>query len=119
MKKSNPPVFGGWSVITAQFHVESANKSKTAVEMGAHAARVRFSAARRKSRLTNLFPPEQLAGVSHEGLGGPPKPARQRRPLPDPCAIHNSNFGLRVQNKKRRSEEHTSELQSLRHLVCR
>src|SRR5258705_4349955 len=32
----------------------------------------------------------------------------------------NAGFGRRSKNaKKRRSEEHTSELQSLRHLVCR
>jgi hypothetical protein len=34
----------------------------------------------------------------NEGLGGPPKPARQRRALPGQFAIHNSSFGLRVQN---------------------
>jgi hypothetical protein len=37
----------------------------------------------------------------NEGLGGPPKPARQRRALPGQFAIHNSSFGLRVQNNKR------------------
>src|ERR1039458_10787986 len=34
------------------------------------------------------------------------------------CAVHHGHLDLK-QHTRRRSEEHTSELQSLRHLVCR
>src|SRR5205814_6796099 len=47
-----------------------------------------------------------------------------RKPLPDGFETH-SSFTLSIhaarncQPRRKRSEEHTSELQSLRHLVCR
>src|ERR1035441_2688485 len=50
----------------------------------------------------------------------PPPPARRRDPSPAPWAIRWPACGNgRACASPSRSEEHTSELQSLRHLVCR
>src|SRR5947199_5626891 len=58
-----------------------------------------------------VFAPSQRGAKNHErvrrthGPGGPPWGGENRRPTGISCTT--------------RSEEHTSELQSLRHLVCR
>ena len=56
--------------------------SVSAAARGAHAAGVPFSAARRKPRTTNPFPQASGHELEHEGLGEPPKPAREPRALP-------------------------------------
>src|ERR1039458_3391074 len=52
----------------------------------------------------------------HAAAGGPPPAAGRRNPAHWRCAAPS-----RIARRERRwrSEEHTSELQSLRHLVCR
>ena len=50
--------------------------------MGAHAAGVLFSAARRKPLFTNLLAREMGQEMRDEDLGEPPKPARGTRALP-------------------------------------
>ena len=61
-----------------------------AAARGAHAAGVPFSAARRKPRATNFFGRRRKLERGHEGLGGPPNPARGPRALP----ISISEFGI-------------------------
>ena len=60
-----------------------------AAARGAHAAGVPFSAARRKPRATHFFVRRRKLERGHEGLGGPPNPARGPRALP----ISISEFG--------------------------
>src|SRR5204863_8177734 len=77
-----------------------------------------FLMIRRPPRST-LFPYTTLFRSGDEGSGEGPEPAvrdrqragRRRRPIP--------GRGDRRQGGGRRSEEHTSELQSRRDLVCR
>ena len=64
-----------------------------AAARGAHAAGVPFSAARRKLRTTHFFVWGGKLELGHEGLGGPPKPARGPRALPSPI----SEFGFNAQ----------------------
>src|SRR5437899_8640978 len=47
------------------------------------------------------------------------EPKKKKRPHRDYCAPKSFFAYESKQEKNRRSEEHTSELQSLRHLVCR
>ena len=61
-----------------------------AAARGAHAAGVQFSAARRKPRTTYFFVRGEKLELGHDGLGGPPKPARGPRALPVPI----SEFGF-------------------------
>ena len=61
-----------------------------AAARGAHAAGVQFSAARRKPRATNFFVRGGKLELGHDGLGGPPKPARGPRALLLPI----SEFGF-------------------------
>ena len=63
-----------------------------AAARGAHAAGVPFSAARRKLRATHLFVRGGKLERGHEGLGGPPNPARGPRALPHSV----SEFGLKT-----------------------
>ena len=63
-----------------------------AAARGAHAAGVPFSAARRKPRTTYFFVRRRKLERGHEGLGGPPNPARGPRALP----ISNSEFGFKA-----------------------
>src|SRR5437899_8983460 len=58
---------------------------------------------------STLFPYTTLFRSS-----GPPPPRTSAAPAHSPCAGRG-----RRRRRDRRSEEHTSELQSLRHLVCR
>ena len=62
-----------------------------AAARGAHAAGVPFSAARRKPRTTHFFGRRRKLERGHEGLGGPPNPARGPRALP----ISISEFGMK------------------------
>jgi hypothetical protein len=72
-------VIGGEAVFECRASHFAAAQSL--MKWGAHAAGVRFSAARRKPRFTNLFTSKK-AIMSNEGLGEPPKPARGLRALP-------------------------------------
>ena len=63
-----------------------------AAARAAHAAGEPFSAARRKLHTTHFFVRGGKLELGHDGLGGPPKPARGPRALPIPI----SEFGLKV-----------------------
>ncbi len=66
-----------------------------AAARGAHAAGVPFSAARRKPRATHFLARKRKLELGHDGLGGPPKPARGPRALP----ILISECGLKEQSR--------------------
>src|SRR2546425_4487894 len=68
---------------------------------------------RRPPRST-LFPYTTLFRSLHEQSD-----ARARRPWPRKHSKDSARFDRRAQNLWNRSEEHTSELQSLAYLVCR
>ena len=78
-------------VAECQFNLNSeVGNARHAAPRGAHAAGVWFSAARRKLRATHFFVRGGKLEHGHDGLGGPPKPARGPRALPVPV----SDFGL-------------------------
>ena len=81
--------------LTPNSEVELAGR---AAARGAHAAGVPFSAARRKPRTTHFYGRRRKLDRGHEGLGGPPNPARGPRALP----ISISEFGL-TSSRDRRS----------------
>src|SRR5947199_4598137 len=62
----------------------------------------------RQPPISTLFPYTTLFRSNYPGFGGSSGPARLKRMSPAGLAAFDA-----------RSEEHTSELQSLRHLVCR
>src|SRR5205814_10170763 len=65
----------------------------------------------RDGQLLRNNPPRSVRAAIQEFVETEPRLAWARQPLPRPRPLY-------VINEKR-SEEHTSELQSLRHLVCR
>src|SRR5438045_5234161 len=72
---------------------------------------------RRSSDLSCCWPHPRLSPVHSARHGGlPPRPRRAR---PAPRRKRRTDRRLLSARRSRRSEEHTSELQSLRHLVCR
>src|SRR5438045_5556563 len=76
---------------------------------------------RRPPRST-LFPYTTLFRSLHGGVErADAQPARHQPPDPAAGLRHGRSGGARRRRRRslRRSEEHTSELQSLRHLVCR
>src|SRR5205814_8442284 len=78
-------------------------------------------ACRDRGLLLLRRPPARLVGVPHSGRAaarGPDERATRARALRRlaRCA---ERGGEEREPESRRSEEHTSELQSLRHLVCR
>src|SRR5258705_8859729 len=72
---------------------------------------------RRPPRST-LFPYTTLFRSVHDVAGGPDDPQLDFERL-RPILRGNDRRAERAGGREERSEEHTSELQSLRHLVCR
>src|SRR5437899_6006504 len=60
-------------------------------------------------------------GGGHQGIRAASTDAKPRRGADKVCQIPpaHASFGVNLRSEHSRSEEHTSELQSLRHLVCR
>src|SRR5262245_16369875 len=82
--------------------------------------RTRWLAASEMNRSPNVSTATPAGPESCAEAAGPPSPLKPNCPLPATVLIN--PFGVTLRTRwlgASRSEEHTSELQSLRHLVCR